>query len=264
MDNVAAQMVIKLGYRGEGFCGFAIQPEERTVAGELKRALETFLRHEVFITCAGRTDTGVHAQSQYVSIPVTQEELALDKGRLMRGLSALTPDDISIIDIYKADKEFSARFSAQARHYRYRISSGAAKPIVGWDYSWWYRGELDVDKMHEAAQYLLGENDFKSFCKAQSAIGKPTHRYVDSLTVTKTHEMNEDFIAIDICGNAFLHSMVRTITGSLVEVGRGNKDPEWIKDVLKACDRSAAGPCAPAKGLIFVGVDYPEGSLLSW
>lgn len=257
-------LVIRIGYRGAGFAGFAEQPSVRTVAGELRRALETALRRPCELTCAGRTDAGVHAIAQYVSVPVTEAELGLSGERLMRSLVALTPDDLSVQAILRAPTGFSARFDAISRSYRYRIAASQARPVLAWEHSWWYRGALDVDAMAEAARPLLGEHDFKSFCKASSAEGKPTSRYVAALDVSRVREAGEELVAIDVTGNAFLHNMVRTIAGSLVEVGRGHRAPDWIEGVLAARDRAAAGPCAPAKGLTFVGVAYPEGVLEPW
>lgn len=257
-------LVIRIGYRGAGFAGFAEQPSVRTVAGELRRALETALRRPCELTCAGRTDAGVHAIAQYVSVPVTEAELGLPGERLMRSLVALTPDDLSVQAILRAPAGFSARFDAISRSYRYRIAASQARPVLAWEHSWWYRGALDVDAMAEAAHPLLGEHDFKSFCKASSAEGKPTSRYVGALDVSRVREAGEELVAIDVTGNAFLHNMVRTIAGSLVEVGRGHRAPGWIEGVLAARDRAAAGPCAPAKGLTFVGVAYPEGVLEPW
>ena len=257
-------LVIRIGYRGAGFAGFAEQPSVRTVAGELRRALETALRRPCELTCAGRTDAGVHAIAQYVSVPVTEAELGLPGERLMRSLMALTPDDLSVQAILRAPAGFSARFDAISRSYRYRIAASQARPVLAWEHSWWYRGALDVDAMAEAARPLLGEHDFKSFCKASSAEGKPTSRYVGALDVSRVREAGEELVAIDVTGNAFLHNMVRTIAGSLVEVGRGHRAPGWIEGVLAARDRAAAGPCAPAKGLTFVGVAYPEGILEPW
>lgn len=259
-----ATLVIRLGYRGAGFAGFAEQPAARTVAGELRRALETVLRRPCELTCAGRTDAGVHAIAQYVSVPVTPEEAALPGSRLMRSLVALTPDDLSVQALFRAPEGFSARFDAVSRSYRYRIAASDARPVLAWDHAWWYRGELDVDAMAQAARLLLGEHDFKSFCKASSAEGKPTCRYVGRLEVGRVEEAGEGLVAIDVTGNAFLHNMVRTIAGTLVEVGRGHRDPSWVGDVLAARDRTAAGPCAPAKGLTFVWVEYPEHALAPW
>ena len=263
-DAGAGTLVVRLGYRGAGFAGFAEQPGQRTVAGELRLALQTVLRRPVELTCAGRTDAGVHALAQYVSLPVDAEELALPADRLTRSLVALTPDDISLRALYRAPVGFSARFDAQARTYRYRIAAGEARPVLAWDHAWWYRGALDVAAMHEAAQVLVGEHDFKSFCKAASAEGRPTCRCLERVEVARVEEAGEELVAIDVTGNAFLHNMVRTIAGTLVEVGRGHRDPAWVGQVLAARDRTAAGPCAPAQGLTFVGVRYPEGLLEPW
>ena len=257
-------LVLELGYRGAEFSGFAAQPGRRTVAGEVTRALETLLRRPVELTCAGRTDAGVHALAQYVSVPVSQAELALPRRRLMHGLAALTPDDISPRELSHAPRGFSARFDARARAYRYRICAGEARPVLAWDHAWWLRERLDVDAMRTGAAYLVGEHDFKSFCKAVSAEGKPTQRYVARVDVAEEVECGERVVCIDVVGNAFLHSMVRTIAGTLAEVGRGHRDPAWVGEALAACDRKAAGPCAPAKGLTFVGVDYPKGLLMPW
>ena len=139
MAQDAGTMVIRLGYRGAGFAGFAEQPSVRTVAGELRRALETTLRRPCELTCAGRTDAGVHAIAQHVSLPVTADELALPGSRLLRSLCALTPDDLSVQGLYRSPMGFSARFDALSRSYRYRIAASQARPVLAWDHSWWYR-----------------------------------------------------------------------------------------------------------------------------
>ena len=126
----AGTLVLCVGYRGAKFSGFAEQPGMRTVAGELRHALSTVLRREVELVCAGRTDSGVHALSQFVSVPVSEEELKLDARTLSRSLVALTPDDISIRGLYRADALFSARFDATSRSYRYRIATGDARPVA--------------------------------------------------------------------------------------------------------------------------------------
>lgn len=262
----AATLVVRVGYRGGDFSGFAEQPGRRTVAGELRRALETLLRRPAELTCAGRTDAGVHslACAQHVSLPVMRDELSLDGRTLMRALTALVGDDVSIGGVYRARAGFSARFDAVSRSYRYRICEGWVRPVMAWEHAWWLRADLDVGAMDRAARLLEGEHDFKSFCKASSAVGKPTCRFVESCRVSRVEEAGEGLVALDITGNAFLHSMVRTITGTLVEVGRGRRDPEWAGEVLAACDRRAAGQCAPAKGLSFAAVRYPVGSLEPW
>lgn len=276
MNSVTTHMpggtlVLQIGYRGAGFSGFAEQEEQRTVAGELRRALETVLRRPVELVCAGRTDAGVHALAQYVSLPISTEEATLSERKLHASLTALTPDDIAVTALYRAPKGFSARFDAEARQYRYRIVCGWGRPILAWEHAWWLRsvGTLDLAAMQEAARCLVGEHDFKSFCKGSSAAllaqdGRSTSRCIKRLEVSEAEEAGERIVAIDVEGNAFLHNMVRIMVGSLVEVGRGHRNAAWLEAALAARDRRAAGQTAPAKGLTFMGVSYPEGLLQPW
>lgn len=266
-ETLDATLVVKCGYRGARFSGYAEQEGQRTVAGELRRALETLFRREVDLTCAGRTDAGVSAIAQYVSLPVTFGELASrSPQRLWRSLMAITDEDVSIKGLYTAPQGFSARFDAQSRSYRYRIASGNAQPVLAWDHCWWVRSQLDASAMAEAALPLVGEHDFRSFCKVSSAAmldqaGRSLKRCVERLEVAEVTECGEDLIAIDVRGNAFLHNMVRIIVGTLVEVGRNNRDTGFAARALAAKDRRAAGPTAPAKGLVFTDVCYPAGLL---
>ena len=259
--EVAGTVVLRLAYDGAAFCGFAEQPGLRTVAGEVRRALETFLRRPVELTCAGRTDAGVHALAQHVSLPATAEELSIERRRWMRAMSALLPEDIALREVYHAAPGFSARFDARARTYTYRIADGEVQPLLTRSVVWWHRVPLDDAAMAAAAAPLIGEHDFKSFCKAASAVGKPTCRNVHAISLERQVQLGEEALAITITGNAFLHSMVRTIVGSLVEVGTHRRDPAWMAQVLAACDRQAAGATAPAHGLCFMAVDYDEGAL---
>lgn len=260
-DPLDGTLVFRLGYDGAAFSGFAEQPGIRTVAGELRRALETFLRRPIDLTCAGRTDAGVHAIAQYVSVPATEAELAITRSRWMRAMAALLPDDIALGEVYRAAPGFSARFDARARTYTYRIATGDARPLLTRHVTWWHRHPLDVEAMERAAACLVGEHDFKSFCKVASAVGKPTCRNVHAVSFAHAGELGEEHLAFTITGNAFLHSMVRTIVGSLVEVGAHRRDPAWLAEALAACDRRAAGPTAPARGLCFIAVTYDEGAL---
>ena len=170
--------------------------------------------------------------------------------------------------VYRADAGFSARFDARARRYRYRIVAGPVGALFNARWSWWLRcrsaSDLDVAAMDEAARCLVGEHDFKSFCKTASAQGKPTCRFVESVGFEEEEAMGERMLVLDVVGNAFLHSMVRTIVGTLVEVGLGRRDPAWVADALAARDRRAAGPCAPACGLTFWDVRYDGGALRPW
>lgn len=262
MDN--ARLVIGFAYDGAGFCGFAKQKDEgiRTVQECLERALGIVFRCEVPTVCAGRTDTGVHALDQYVSCDVPSRLLqGKSSYSLTKSLNALTDDDISVHLVARAvDPEFSARFSVDWREYRYRIVYGKVPPLFMRRFAWWEKSDLDVAAMRQAAQYLVGEHDFKSFCKAESAVDKNTVRVVKSIELFEEEQMGERCLVIKVVGNAFLHSMIRTIVGTLVEVGCKRREPEWVASVLEARDRAAAGKNAPACGLVFHKVTYPKGS----
>ena len=262
-------LVLRVAYDGSAYSGFAQQegqPHVRTIAGELLSCMRTLLRRDVELTCAGRTDAGVHARAQYVSIPVTSAELSvLPASRLCRSCSALLPEDIRVVGLYSADRGFSARFDARSRRYRYRLAFGATAPLFCSKWSWWIgRDEPDVDAMALASRALIGEHDFKSFCKASSAVGKPTCRFVSSIEFFEEDALGERLLTMQIEGNAFLHSMVRTLMGTLLEVGLHRKDVPWVARVLEARDRCSAGQCAPARGLTFWDVVYPDGLLQDW
>lgn len=246
-----------LAYNGAPFCGFARQPEQLTVQGEIETALELLFRREVLTTCAGRTDAGVHARGQVVSFDINEDEL---RGRTLRGLcrslNALTHDAIVVRSLERREPGFSARFDAKEREYKYRICIDDTAPIFLRDFSWHIPGGLNVSAMEAASRHLIGEHDFKSFCMAVSAVGKPTCRNVSEISFAEETVMGERALTITVVGNAFLHSMVRTIVGTLVMVGKGRREPNWVADVLAACDRTAAGENAPACGLTFWQVRY--------
>lgn len=246
-----------VGYRGGAFAGYAKQPGQLTVQGELEHALGLIFRKPVETTCAGRTDAGVHARGQVVSFDLTDADLqGRELRRIRRSLNALTHDDIVVYDVALREPGFSARFDAVSREYHYHVVAGDVPPVFMRDFAWHVPGDLDVDAMQRAASCLVGEHDFKSFCKAVSAVGKPTHRYLSEVSFSREVVLGENVITMKIVGNAFLHSMVRSIMGSLVMVGRGQRDASWIAEALAACDRKAAGECAPACGLVFWNVDY--------
>ena len=257
-------LAMKVAYRGEAFSGFARQPEQLTVQGELERALEMLLRRPVETTCAGRTDAGVHARGQVVSFEVYEDELAeMDErdaqrarfASFRRSLNAITHDDISVRSIWQAADGFSARFDAQAREYRYALAVGETPPVFMRDFAW-HVGPRDIVAMERASRCLMGEQDFKSFCRASSAIDKPTCRNVMEVSFSEEERFGEQLVIVKVVGSSFLHSMVRTIVGTLVEVGRGRKPESWVAEALAACDRTAAGETAPAQGLVFWEVRY--------
>lgn len=257
MDTFDTTIAMTVAYNGEPFCGFARQPGQLTVQGELEHALELLFRRPVDTTCAGRTDAGVHARGQVVSFDIAREELR-DRSffTLCRSLNALTHEMITVSDVREEAFGFSARFDAKEREYRYSISTASTPPLFMRDFCWHFGKPLDVEAMRAGAAHLVGEHDFKSFCLTVSAIGKPTCRNVSEISIYPENVLGEELLVIKVVGNAFLHSMVRTIVGTLVAVGRGQRDPEWVAEVLAACDRSAAGENAPACGLTFWQVRY--------
>ena len=252
-------IAVALAYNGAAFSGFAKQkdPAVRTVQGCLEAALAVLFRREVETVCAGRTDAGVHALGQVISFELFADEVvARNSHKLKVSLNALTDPDITIKGVYKVPDGFSARFDACWRQYRYRICTGSTQPQFLREFAWWHKGELDVEAMRAGAAHLVGENDFMSFCKKASAQGKTTMRCVKSIDLYEEEHLGEKCLTIQVVGNAFLHSMVRTIVGTLVEVGTHHRKPEWVAEVLAAKDRDAAGPNAPACGLVFHSVDY--------
>lgn len=247
-----------LSYNGAPFHGFARQEGLLTVQGELERALQMLYRRPVETVCAGRTDAGVHALGQVISFDIGEEELGQRSFEaLARSLSAITDPAIQVRSVVQAPDGFSARFDAITREYRYFLCDAAVPPLIMHDFCWHVPGKLDVYAMHRAAQHLVGEHDFKSFCLSASAEGKSTVRRIEYLSVEKYELAGQTLACIDIIGTAFLHSMVRTIAGTLVSVGRGQRPEQWVVDVLNAKKREAAGQTAPAQGLVFWKVEYP-------
>lgn len=247
---------LTVSYDGAPFSGFARQPDRDTVQGRLEAALATALRREVVTVGAGRTDAGVHALGQVVSYDSDENEP--ESAVLLRSLNALVGEGIVVTGIRRAAPGFSARFDAESREYRYRLAPGPVPPLFLGRVAWWTRRTLNLSAMRTAASALVGEHDFRSFCVAESAGGQITFRRVEVVEIVPEEHLGEHCVTVRIVGNAFLHSMVRIITGSLVEVGVGRRDPGWLGEALAACDRVAAGPTAPAHGLTLWHVAYPD------
>jgi len=245
------RIALGIEYDGSQFKGWQTQiPGTRTVQDVVQQAVEKVADHPIKLTCAGRTDTGVHATGQVVHFDTSAERKT--KAWVMGGNIQL-PDDVCIHWAKQVDDDFSARFSATLRSYRYIILNRSARSAIHHKRVTWIYDELDVAAMHEAAQVLTGEHDFTSFrsaaCQAAHAV-----RCMESAQVQREGY----FIYIDIRANAFLHHMVRNIAGSLLFVGRGEKNVSWLGELLKCQDRSQAGPTALADGLYLLAVEYPQ------
>lgn len=252
----AGTTVLTVSYNGRPFAGFARQPGQMTVQGRLEESLAVALHRDVLTSCAGRTDSGVHALGQVVSFPAAPTDVP--HRELLRSLNALAGEGISVVEARSAPAAFDARHSAVAREYRYRIVTGAAPPLFLHDFAWWVKDGLVLGAMRAGAAELVGEHDFRTFCVTESAVGKRTVRSIDLIEIEPAVEMGEHCIVVRIVGRSFLHSMVRIVVGSLVEVGRGRRPVSWMGEALAACERAAAGPTAPPHGLTLWHVTYPE------
>jgi tRNA pseudouridine38-40 synthase len=252
-------LALTVAYEGSGFSGFAKQDGAITVQGCLESALETIYHHPVSTTGAGRTDAGVHALGQVVSFNLEKPELtARTLEKLRSSLNALTPEQLVVRRIEQRLPGFSARFNATQREYRYRLYFSPTPPVFMAPYAWWIPIDrpLDIKLLKAAGKLLEGEHDFKSFCVAKSAEGQVTMRNISKVHVFGAQHLGEQCVMIQIFGNAFLHSMVRVIIGTLVEVVLGKHPVEWVGEVLEVKDRRAAGQTAPAHGLTLWNVSY--------
>ncbi len=241
---------IVLAYDGTDFHGWQAQPGLRTVQGELATALRRIIPLDVLPPGAGRTDAGVHARGQVASAPVAGHKSV---ERLARALRRLLPEDVVALEVGGEPEGFHARFSARARHYAYRMLL-RPDPLRRRDHLL-VRGHLDVAAMREAAATLVGDHDCASFCVATSAEqGKTVCRIRRSELVA---EPSGDALTYQIAADRFLHSMVRSIVGTLLEIGRGRRAAGSISAILQARDRRAAGVTAAALGLCLERVEYP-------
>lgn len=237
-------------YDGTEFCGFQWQPAVRTVAGILEAALSEFFCEPVKAACAGRTDTGVHATGQVVSLSTAA---TFPFERLALALNSALPSDVSVRDSAVVDASFSARFSARERTYVYAILNRSAPSALLARRAYHVWRDLDLDRMREAALSLIGEHDFRSFCGVLPE-GGVTVRTLRKIAL----ERAGDLIRVEISADGFLHHMVRTIVGTLIECGWGRRDPGSISAVVDARDRAAAGHNAPPHGLYLAGVRYDD------
>ena len=245
---------IDLSYDGTNFYGWGKQADRRTVQGELEAALFTLFQRELDTVVAGRTDAGVHASGQVCHVDVPENDYTDIAYRLNRILN----DEIRIKSVSRVSDDFHARFGALRRHYIYKIKDGNGfiEPTARLDVTPWYR-HLNVDLMNQAAATLIGENDFFSYA-----------RFREKATTTRDlqrFEFERDangLILAHVTADAFLYNMVRALIGTMVYIGEGRFPITWAKDVLEQRERPSDSVVFPAKGLTFVGVDYPADSEL--
>lgn len=244
------RIALGIEYIGTQFRGWQSQYDPvRTVQGCVEAALSRVAAHPVTVTCAGRTDAGVHASGQVVHFDTTAVR---PPSAWVRGGNAHLPVDVSIRWAQVVDVSFNARFSALSRHYRYLIDNRPQRSALQHERAYWYHYPLDTVRMQQAADYLLGEHDFSAF-RAAECQAHHAWRRLDRLQISRSG----DTLSIDVTANAFLHHMVRNIVGVLVPVGGGLKPAVWAQQVLQAQDRTQAGMTVPAHGLYLVAVHYP-------
>jgi tRNA pseudouridine38-40 synthase len=265
---------LTIAYDGGAYSGWQFQPDKPTVQGTFEATWQSLTQETLRVTAAGRTDAGVHALGQVVGLTTSTR---LTDEDLHRGLNALLPNDIAVVAVETAADRFHATYDAIGKRYRYQIHNGRAPSVFSRHFAWHYPQPLDAAAMHAAAQGLTGRHDFSSFETAGSerpdSIRTIHELHVAaSLRDAKAHvgeflrnsqlEVSEklpyvsNHITIEVAGDGFLYNMVRTIVGTLVEVGVGKRDIAWPAEVLAAQDRRRAGQTAPPHGLFLVSVDY--------
>lgn len=248
-DNLNT-FALGIAYQGTCYHGWQYQGESTpTVQKSLQNALSVVADEPILVTCAGRTDTGVHATKQIVHLQTMKDR---PERAWVKGTNAHLPDDISVNWCKAVPLDFNARHSATARRYVYVVYTNPVRSALFSDLYTRDPRQLDAAAMHEAAQFLLGENDFSSF-RASSCQSLTAMRNIHHLQV---HRAN-DLIVIDIKANAFLHHMVRNIAGVLLDIGAGRHQPAWAGELLSLRDRTKGGVTAPPNGLFLVDVLYP-------
>lgn len=239
-----------VAYDGTEYSGWQIQPEAPTIEMYLDKAIHELTGENVHVTGASRTDAGVHA---YGNVAVFDTESTIPGDRFTFALNRFLPDSIVIQDSWEVAGDFHPRHCNTRKTYEYRILNTVVPLPQKRNFTWHVAGSIDIEKMREAAAYIVGEHDFKSFCCVRTQ-AESTVRIIYSLEVLQ--EGSE--IIIRIKGNGFLYNMVRIITGTLIQVGKGRFKPEYVKQMLEVKDRTVAGQTAPPQGLTLVGIEYVD------
>jgi tRNA pseudouridine38-40 synthase len=248
--NEKKRYFLEIAYDGTAYHGWQIQPNAMSVQEKLNHALHTFLREEIETIGAGRTDTGVHAKQLYVHFDSSQPILNDNPSRALQALNALLPFDISVQRILTVAEDAHARFDATERSYEYHLHCQKNPFLI--NKSWLMRDIPDIEKMNEAAQYLLGTKDFECFSKSNTQV------FTNICTIKEARwEQNDEGFVFHITADRYLRNMVRAIVGTLLEIGVKGKPISYIEDVLASKSRSKAGVSVPAHGLYLTRVIYP-------
>jgi tRNA pseudouridine38-40 synthase len=248
--TVLQRVALGVSYDGAGFCGWQIQPQVASVQAVLENALQKFLGHNCPTICAGRTDTGVHANAQVVHVETPHER---EPNAWVRALNTYLPETVSVHWAQPVSHEFSARMSATAREYAYVLLDDPVRPAQLARQLGWVHRPLALQPMQAAAQLLVGQHDFSAFRSSECQAASPV-RTLTRVEVARCGRL----ITVHVRGNAFLHHMVRNIVGCLVYVGMGRWPAEQLQTVLAGKDRAAAAPTFSPAGLYLVRVEYPD------
>jgi tRNA pseudouridine38-40 synthase len=243
------RLALGIEYDGGDFFGWQKLGHGPSVQAVVESALSFVADAPIVVQCAGRTDSGVHARCQVAHFDT--DALRSPRGWVL-GANSRLPESVAVRWAQLVAEDFSARYSARARRYRYRILDRNIRPALLRRYVAWERLPLDADAMHRAAQGLIGEHDFSAFRAVQC---QANHAVRDMQEIHVRREGEE--IVIDVRANAFLHHMVRNIVGSLLAIGRGERPEAWMGELLYGRDRTVAGATAPPQGLCFLGPLYP-------
>ena len=240
---------LTVAYDGTDYCGWQVQNNGPTVEGELNRALSELTGERITVIGASRTDAGVHGRG---NVAVFDTESPIPAERIAYALNGKLPEDIVVLQSVEVPGDWHPRHCDSVKTYEYRILNREMPDPLRRRDTWHVSYELDTDRMRQAAEYLKGEHDFKSFCSAQSEV-ENTVRTIYELSVERTG----DLITVTVRGSGFLYNMVRIIAGTLMGVGRGAYPPERVKEMLEAKDRERAGMTAPPQGLTLLQIEYP-------
>ena len=242
------RVMLKVAYDGSRFCGWQIQPNGLSVEEVLNEALRDLFNEDSKVIGGSRTDAGVHAMG---NVAVFDTAGSMPGEKVSFALNQRLPEDVVIQESMEVEPDFHPRHCKSTKTYEYRIYNTTFPNPLRRRYTYFYYMKLDIERMRQAAAYLVGEHDFRSFCAVKTQV-KDFVRTVYSVDIDR--EGPE--ISIVIMGNGFLYNMVRIIVGTLLEIGRGAMEPEEMEAIIAACDRQQAGPTAPPEGLTLLGIEY--------
>lgn len=239
-----------VAYDGTGYCGWQVQPNEITVEGVLNKHISELTGEDIKVIGASRTDSGVHALG---NVAVFDTESCIPGEKMAKALNARLPEDIIIQDSKEVPLDYHPRFQDTRKTYEYTFYNARYdNPVTSRHHHFVYV-PLDVEKMKEAASYFLGEHCFISMCSSKAQVTSYV-REIYECDVTQ----NGRYITMRVTGSGFLYNMVRLMAGTLLEVGRGKQEPQWVKEILTSKERVTPGPKLPAKGLTLIQIEYPE------